>query len=202
MATAALKRLKKRILKLGPECAGVSLTANEFDAADFEIGWRYELIKGVLVVSPAPKPQERSPNDVLGYWLRMYQENHRFGSSLNDTLPEHDIRVGDQRRRADRVIWARLGRQPRPEETPTIAVEFTSAGKRNMIRDYEEKRKEYAAIGVREYWVINRFRRNLTVFLQGGTKTVYDEKRIYKTKLLPGFRMSISKLLASAAKWK
>src|SRR5205823_2951491 len=39
-------------LRLGPWSAGLLLTLDEFDAAEFEEGWRYELIHEVLVVSP------------------------------------------------------------------------------------------------------------------------------------------------------
>ena len=36
-------------------------------------------------------------------------------------------------------------------------MEFVASGKRNIKRDYEEKRDEYLALGVSEYWVIDRF---------------------------------------------
>ena len=188
-------------LLLGPGAAGMVLTPDEFDAAEFEEGHRYELIHGVLIVSPAPLPQERSPTDCLGYWLRSYQDNHPQGWSLDDTLPEHDVLVGDDRRRAARVIWAGLGRQPRVDETPTIVIEFVSAGRRNLTRDYETKRREYLDIGVREYWVFNRFRRTLTVFQAGGKKVVLGEDQVYTTPLLPGFELRLAELFEAANRW-
>ncbi len=187
-------------LQFEPSAAGMLLAPDEFDAAEFEDGYRYELIHGVLVVSPAPSPQERGPNDRLGHWLCFYQERHPQGSALDETLPEHDVYVGPERRRADRVIWASLGRQPRAEETPTIVVEFVSAGRRNLLRDYEEKRREYASLGVQEYWVVDRFRRTLTVF-RPDAKSVYGEDHVYTTPLLPGFELPLAKLLACADRW-
>jgi hypothetical protein len=68
---AAIKRAKRTI---GPQCNGVLMTPSEFDRADFEDGWRYELISGVLIVSPIPSLSERDPNEELGRWLRNYQE--------------------------------------------------------------------------------------------------------------------------------
>jgi len=188
------------VLRLGPGAAGMVLAPDEFDAAEFEEGYRYELIHGVLVVSPAPLPQERDPNDCLGYWLRFYQENHPRGSSLDKTLPKHDVYVGGDRRRADRVVWAGLGRQPRVDETPTIAIEFVSAGKRNLIRDYEEKRREYASIDVQEYWVLNRFNRTLMVF-RADSRLVFEEDHTYTTPLLPGFELPLAKLFELASGW-
>jgi Uma2 family endonuclease len=197
MSVAALKAVA---LQLGPGAAGTVLSPEEFDTSECEEGYRYELIHGVLVVNPAPLPQERGPNDRLGYWLQAYQENHPRGSSLDETLPEHDVLVGDDRRRADRVIWAGLGRQPRVDETPTIVIEFVSAGKRNLIRDYQHKRREYAAIGVQEYWVFNRFNRTLTVFRASG-EFVFGEEEVYKTRLLPGFKLPLAKLFEVASRW-
>ena len=188
------------VLRLGPGAAGMVLSANEFDVAEVEEGYRYELIHGVLVVSPAPLPQERCPNDRLGHWLCSYQENHPQGSTLDETLPEHDIHVGGDRRQADRVVWAGLGRQPRVDETPTIAIEFVSAGKRNLIRDYDEKQREYASVGVKEYWVLNRFNRTLTVF-RTDAKLVFEESHVYTTPLLPGFELPLAKLFELANRW-
>jgi hypothetical protein len=42
------------------------LTPAEFDHAQFREGWRYELINGVLIVSPSPSRKERDPNEESG----------------------------------------------------------------------------------------------------------------------------------------
>ena len=94
---------------------------------------------------------------------------------------------------------------PDPEvDVPNIAVEFVSQGKRNQQRDYEEKRREYRAAGVQEYWVIDRFRRVLTVYSQKSGKAgtqVIREGEIYRPALLPGFELDLARLLAVADRW-
>lgn len=203
MATAPARRIRPR-LQLGPASAGTLLTPEEFDRAEFEEGWRYELIHGVLIVSPSPLLNERDPNDTLGYWLHTYQETHPQGSSLDFTVPEHTIRTRRSRRRVDRVIWTGLGRLPKRGDKPSVAIEFVSEGKKNQKRDYEEKRDEYAAINIQEYWVIDRFQRTLTVFfLQGGRprKRTYREDQTYATPLLPGFVLPLAKLFTLANRW-
>jgi Uma2 family endonuclease len=77
-----------RRLRLGPRSAGLLLIPAEFDHARFRAGWRYELINGVLIVSPSPSRKERHPNDRLGQLLWNYHEQHPHGSSLDKTLPE------------------------------------------------------------------------------------------------------------------
>jgi Uma2 family endonuclease len=188
----------------GPASNGISMTPEEFDRADFEEGWRYELVRGVLIVSPAPLEEERDPNEELGYMLRLYRDTHRQGHVLNKTLSEQTVVTGENRRRADRVIWAGLGRRPRRRETPTIVVEFVSEGRRDRLRDYEEKRDEYLAIGVREYWIIDRFDATMTVFSRSGTtfkRRDYRRRQTYKTPLLPGFALPLARLFVLADSW-
>ncbi len=201
MATAAVKR---RQLEIGPDDNGALLTPEEFDQADFEQGWRYELIHGVLVVSPIPAEGEADPNEELGHWLRSYQESHPQGKSLDKTLPERHVKSRGNRRKADRLIWCGLGRPPKKGESPTIAVEFVSKGKRNRQRDYEEKRIEYEETGLQEYWIIDRFERIMTVYqFSAGRvkKRIIRENQVYTTKLLPGFELPLAKLLALADEW-
>jgi Uma2 family endonuclease len=194
----------KRPRVFGPDSAGTFMTPAEFDGAEFLEGWRYELINGVLVVSPFPVENERDPNEELGHLLRTYAETHPQGSSLNGTVYEQTVKGTANRRRADRAIWAGLGRKPRRGERPTILVEFVSAGKRDRQRDYEEKRGEYRAIDVKEYWIIDRFERTLTAYVRRGTrvqKRVVKENQVYTTDLLPGFELPLARLFALADGW-
>jgi Uma2 family endonuclease len=192
-------------LILGPEHAGILMTPEEFDAIeDADENYVYELIDGVLIVAPPPSEGERGPNEYLAQILRNYQDDHPQGSALNYTLSEHAIRTRNSRRRADRVIWAGLGRTPNVRrDMPSIAIEFVSVGKRSRVRDYEAKRDEYLAAGVVEYWVIDRFRRQMTVFRRDGRRiaeVVIREADSYTTPLLPGFELPLAKVLAEADK--
>ncbi len=191
-------------LRLGPRSAGLLLTTDEFDRARFVDGWRYELINEVLVVSPIPSRNERDPNEELGHWLRNYQESHPQGSALDATLAEETIETKKNRRRADRVIWAGLGRLPEPNETPTIIIELVSKGKINQERDYVAKRAEYREIGVKEYWIIDRFSKTLTVCLfatDRDQELVFAANQTYSTALLPGYELPLSRLLELAERW-
>jgi Uma2 family endonuclease len=191
-------------LVLGPELAGTLMTPEEFDAVeDADECFVYELINGVLIVSPPPLAGERGPNEELGRLLGNYQEQHPRGKSLDGTLPEHLIRTRSSRRWADRVIWAGLGRHPNPRrDKPTIAAECVSKGKRNRMRDYIEKKKEFLAAGIVEYWVIDRFRRIMTVYRRGKPNVVVRENKTYSTPLLPGFVLDLNHLLRIADQWE
>jgi Uma2 family endonuclease len=196
--------VETQIGELGPQSNGVMLTPWEFDDADFEPGWRYELVNGVLIVNPAPLLEERDPNEELGYLLRTYQQSHPQGSSLDFTVSEQTVHVGAHRRRVDRAIWAGLGRLPEENETPTITVEFVSEGRRNQQRDYEIKRDEYRAASVREYWIIDRFQATMTVYdfsRRKLSKKILTRRQSYSTPLLPGFKLPLARLFELADRW-
>jgi Uma2 family endonuclease len=200
MATAAATAR----LRLGARSAGILLTPEEFDAALFRRGPRYELINGVLVVSPSPMKQERDPNGYFGYLLRKYEEEHPEGHSLNLTLSEETIHSTPNRRRADRVIWAGLGRLPLEDDPPTIIVEFVSKGRAARERDHITKRVEYGMIGTREYVIVDRFQRTMTVVdysQPDAAPRVLGEKDTYTTPLLPGFALPVARLFALADRW-
>jgi Uma2 family endonuclease len=196
---------------LGPRDAGVPMSLDEFEAADFELGYRYELINGILVVSPSPLEEERDANEELGHWLRNYQESSRRGKALELTLPEHNIRTRTNNRRCDRAIWCGLGRRPRTRgpvknrDVPAIIVEFPSSRPADQRRDYVEKQLEYRDLGVREYWIIDRFRRRMTVWHwtnRTWTRRELGERATYRTELLPGFKVPLAKLFRIADKYR
>ena len=202
MPIATLKRVR---LRVGPDSAGIRMEADEFDRAEFVEGSRYELIRGVLVVSPIPLEAERDPNEELGYWLRLYKEANPEGRILDKTLSEHTVITGENRRRVDRILWTGLGRLPTREDVACILAEFVSEGKRSWQRDYVEKRDEYLALGVKEYWIFDRFKRTLTVYSKQGKRSksrVATETDVYTTPLLPGFQLPLAKLLALADEWQ
>ncbi len=199
------QRKTKRIY-LDRSCNGTLMSPEEFDAVrDWDERFRYELIHGVVIVTPPPGEGERGPNDWLGHWLMSYSERRPEGAALDATLPEHTIPVGENRRRADRAIWCGLGRLPDPElDIPTIVAEFVSKRKRDRVRDYEEKRWDYLTARVVEYWVIDRFQRTMTVYkgpAENPTEYVVKETENYQTPLLPGFTLPLGRLLEIADAW-
>ena len=184
---------------IGIESNGMLMSPDEFDAVgDYNHDYRYELVHGVLVVNPIPSLGEVGPNELLGNLLYAYQQYHEQGKALDATWPERYIRLSDSRRRADRVIYVGLGRMPNEDvDLPAIAVEFVSRARRNWIRDYERKRKEYEAVGLKEYWVIDRFERAMTVYRfqkRKTTETTIHPPEIYATPLLPGFELKLAQL--------
>lgn len=204
MASVLSKPRRRRKPVVGLESNGMRMTPEEFDAiTECDENYQYELIHGVLVVTEVTAPEERGPNDLLAHHLLTYHETHPGGNNMKLILPQDYVRVTDGRRIADRLIWTGADRadiDPRRDE-PNIAVEFVSAGRRDRVRDYEEKRDEYGDAGLDEYWIIDRFERTLTVVRYRGKKPVvkaFKEHEKYESPLLPGFVVPLKKLLQAA----
>jgi Uma2 family endonuclease len=194
---------KTRATVLGPELNGTLMTPEDFDAIEeYDDNYIYELIRGVLIVNPIPLEGEVGPNEYLGHLLLAYWERDLQSSPLNATLPERYIRTKDSRRRADRVIWAGLGRVPDwKNDLPNIAVEFVSRARRDRVRDYEEKQREYRELGIDEYWIIDRFCRIMTVVRnrpKGPKIRIIQEHETYSTPVLPGLELPLARLLEIA----
>lgn len=86
----------RRTSRIGPRSAGLMMTTEEFDQRPDSLrqaGYRYELIRGILVVSPSPSISERDPNEELGYLLRVYRDNHPAGSSLDATTIKNTANI-------------------------------------------------------------------------------------------------------------
>lgn len=187
---------------IGADSAGIRMTPEEFDAIeDWDDNFRYELIHGVLVVSP---PASRIEVDLvleLVHLLKCYSDT-RSPDPMDLVLSEQYMGLPDSVRRPDISIWIGLGRIPVEKfDKPTIAVEFVSPGKRSWRRDYVEKRAEYLDSGIKEYWVIDRHARSMTVYSRKAnqdSEIQVAESEVFRTDLLPGFELPLARLIARA----
>jgi Uma2 family endonuclease len=194
-------------LRLHAGSNGLLMSLEEFESLtedDCDPRYRYELINGVVIVNPPPGDFEIDANDELGHLLRIYQATPQ-GKVLDKTLFEREVRTRVGIRRVNRALWIGFGRSIRSKrDRATILVEFVSWGKRAALRDYQEKRDEYLEMGAKEYWVIDRFRRTMTVYYQppaNPAERVVKENEVYTTPLLPGFVMPLKRIIELASQY-
>jgi Uma2 family endonuclease len=81
-----------------------------------------------------------------------------------------------------------------------LTMEVVSEGLENHHRDYVEKRREYAAAGIAEYWIVDPQEELITVLKLDGNE--YREHGVYavgaraNSVLLPGFEVSVQSVFA------
>ena len=189
----------KTKLELGKKDDGLLLTQEEFAEADFEEPWRYERVKGRLVVM-APEGQDHIvAGQPFLVELCAYRKSHP--EIVEFVVPQAWVRPDeDTDRMGDIGVFLVSKRaQPKiPDRVPEIVIEVVSKGKRDRKRDYEEKREEYHRLGVKEYVIVDRFEHRVTVLewkKDGYTERVLGPEESYTTRLLPGLSIPLNTII-------
>ena len=194
-------------LKFGPKDHGRRVSWDNFEAADYEPGWRYEYIAGRIEVSPQANP----PQDELNVWiyaaLLFYWKSHErlvhyvsmkprvFVPDVEEvTCPEPDaalyfeypVDVPVEERR-----WQMI--------SPALVVEVASP--ETPAKDYKRNVELYRQVpSIREYWIVDRRPKTdqviFTVYRRGrGLRwkkpVVVPFGETFTTDLLPGFELAI-----------
>jgi Uma2 family endonuclease len=83
-----------------------------------------------------------------------------------------------------------------------LCMEILSGGAEDRRRDLEEKRAEYAAAGIPEYWIVDPEQTRITVLtLDGADYRLHGEFKPGDTAtsvLLPGFEVDVRECFAAA----
>ena len=127
-------------------------------------GQRYELIDGVLHVTPAPRELHQL---VVGHVYLVLTQYLRGSSVGRAMISPADVRRGDRTRNrvqpdvfAVRLIEGERPPYPYSMSDLLLAVEVSSPS--DPMYDYHTKRELYLASGVPEYWVLDADARHLS----------------------------------------
>ncbi|MCA3005546.1 MAG: Uma2 family endonuclease [bacterium] len=134
--------------------AGLRMTADDYLSLG-ETADRYELIDGVVVMSPSPSPQHGDAVAELIYQLKAFARLQMPGARV---LAETDLRLADTLvYRPDVMVFASTGQPARAaarlQSPPDLLIEVLSPS--SMQLDLVTKRDDYGRFGVREYWVVD-----------------------------------------------
>ena len=83
-----------------------------------------------------------------------------------------------------------------------LVIEVVSAGPKSRRRDLDEKRRDYAASGIAEYWIVDPLAKTISVLEYAGTAYTeigaYRESQLAHSRLLSGFSVSVSDIFGIA----
>ena len=184
--------------RIGPADHGRAMTLEEFQDADEEPGYRYELARGVLEVTHVPgDPHGQLVWTILSAIARHAQEHpgriQRSGGAAEFRLWLPGMVSG---RNPDvAVVLRNTPRDSRGHRPPVLAFEVVS--KRGETRDYQVKREEYLAFGLREYWIVDPQARRVTVLIRDGDawiERVFQGEQTAQGLVLPGFALPLAEL--------
>lgn len=145
--------------RLGPADQGAAVRLAEFEAADFEPGFRYDLVEGRLQVSPEPNLSHDLPLQALANllfaWCRRRGSSQAYVSARarvfppgteSTTGPDLAVLLGDPHAGPEDKHWRDL--------QPLLLVEALSPGDthKHLVRN----RDLYARLPtLREYWILD-----------------------------------------------
>ena len=194
--------MPKTAIKLSPADHGRRMSLADFEHADGD-GRLYELGRGVVSFMAVPNRPHFLPLNALKKAVYAYHLSHT--GRIHAILSGSECKLLSERHESERHPDLSL---PMPEKDdsgiwrewiPQIIVEIVSGD--SEIRDYFEKREEYLAIGVKEYWIIDVAKQEMLMLqrVRGRWRgKLLGSEDVYTTGLLPGFELACAAVLGKA----
>ncbi len=164
-------------------------------------GKRYEVIRGELYMSAAPRPLHQRVVTRLCYFLEGFLENSDIGiafvAPIDVILPD---RIGDPVQ--PDIVVIRRESLPIIDElniqgAPDLVVEVLSPS--NPAHDRKLKYDLYAEAGVQEYWIVDPHIRSVEIHvLQDGTYEhlgKWGEGETARSVVLKGFSVHVNEMI-------
>ena len=189
-------------VRIGLADHGRRMTLEEFDEAEFEEGYRYELARGVLEVTLVPGDPHAFILFNFACAVFEYHRQHpnlivRFGEASSFRLYLPGMISG---RNPDYAVVLRgAPKDPRGRRPPSLVMEVVSEGEDARDRDDQVKREEYLRFGLKEYWILDPEMRRVTVLTRDGDswrETVFIDGQTASGLVLPGFAVAVDGLWA------
>ena len=158
-----------------------------------------ELWHGRLIASPSPTPFHQIIAYRLQDALHRWVDRRKLGVVLG--APSDVVLAPDLALQPD-VLFIAKARQniikTHVYGAPDLVMEVVSPDRPR--RDYKDKKEQYEAHGVREYWIVDPDRQRIEVWsLQGDfyqLAGVYSGKQLAASALLPGFNVRVDRIIA------
>ncbi len=184
---------------------GLRMSADDFLQIPDD-GFNYELIDGVVVMSPSPTPQHQAVAMEISVQIGSYLRDHPVGQAF----AELDVHLGRGPTGGDLVykpelIFVRAERlAPMREKivgAPELVVEVISRGSRRL--DSETKKDDYQRFGVREYWLIDPQRKVMTFYRMQESRFVEvpAEGDTFASEAVPGFTLDLPRVRDTFKPW-
>ncbi|MBE9064014.1 Uma2 family endonuclease [cf. Phormidesmis sp. LEGE 11477] len=163
----------------------------------------YEIIDGELFVTRSPHRRHQQAAGKIYSALDIWSTQSGLGEAIfapGLVLSEADNVIPD-------VVWVSKAKLKLIEDesghltrVPELVIEVLSSGSENMRRDREAKLKLYSVQGAQEYWIADRFLKQLEVYRRENTRlalvqtlTVDDT---LSSPLLPGFACQVGQFFS------
>lgn len=162
----------------------------EFEAMAKNEQLNYELIDGVVLMSPRPSLEHQNVSANLYFELRQQLKDTDCKPILEvDLVLANDSLVPDLM-----IICAQELQGKRYEKLPLIVVEIISPT--SASRDHIIKRHKYEELGIKEYWIISPEEKCVTVFdFTANRHEMYCDGQV-RSFVLPAIQIALDDIFA------
>jgi Uma2 family endonuclease len=159
----------------------------------------YEIIDGDLYVTRSPHLRHQQIIGKIAFQL----ENWSQKTGLGETIIAPGVIFSQTDSVIPDLVWISKTRLAQLEDSaghltgaPELVVEVISPGTNQEKRDREIKLKLYSVQGVREYWIVDRFLKQVEVYRRQQAKLVLSatlfDNNVLNSPLLPDFEGNIA----------
>jgi Uma2 family endonuclease len=169
-------------------------------------GNRYELIDGDVHVTTQPHFRHQR----IIHRLALALGNWNNASRAGEVQSAPGVILSERNAVAPDLVWVRQERlhlfdddDGKLHGAPDLAIEVLSDGSANEKRDRQDKLRLFDRFGVLEYWIVDRFARQVEVYRRetdqlvlAGVRGVDDD---LTSPLLPGFVLPVESLFGEGS---
>ncbi len=192
--------MEQTLIELSPADAGLRISAEQFAGARTQAPYIYERVQGRLVVMSPAGPEHRAVSRPFRRELGLYWGLHP--TEVDEVDVEGWLATSPDDDRLPDICVYLAGPdsdQTVPHRVPELIFEFVSADRSDQERDYIAKRREYHEVGVKEYVIVDRFKKAILILTHRGTND-YSERWLregeYTTPLIPGLTVALSEVFS------
>jgi Uma2 family endonuclease len=158
-----------------------------------EDGFRYDMIDGVLQMSPSPDFEHAKRANRFNFQILQYLESN----PIAEVVFECDVLLPDGEDVLRPDISVVLNENTNKIKmhihgAPDIVAEVISPSTKN--RDLGIKATRYLNSGIKEYWILDPYEKSISVWRNEGTNWNKESSDILFSNVLPGLKISAKKI--------
>lgn len=193
------------LYQAGPRYQGVRLSAEEYFQLTDD-GYKYELVDGVMMMSPSPTTRHQAVAMEIATQISVYLRDHDVGRVLAET----DVHLGRNDTGRDiiyrpEIVFLSAEHVARTKKRivgpPELVVEIISPDSRRY--DSQTKRGDYEKHGVGEFWLFDPENDTMTFLRRKGDGFVEVESTgdRFASEAVPGFTLDLARVRKSFRPW-
>jgi len=183
---------------------GKKVTFDEYQKLKYD-GFQYEIIKGVMKVTPSPFFRHQKLILKISYLIENYLEKNPIGDV---SIAPRDVKLDETLTYQPDILYIskerfNINKKRYVDGSPDFIIEVVSKG--TLTHDAGQKFNDYEKYGVKEYWIMNPDDLEVSEFyylIDGKYEQFEPEKNIIKSRVIENFEINLEELEKNIRKYE